>query len=356
MNNISLLAIGISALFMLNVVSYSLGQALIKAFQITVSDISIESYGGTLDKDVLIKVRNTDGVAKTYAVYAAGAQEVKGSSSKIGQVLGYNEDGFKTFMNLDYNQDQKSIYNNFDDGRNAVIGETIRKTLNVNIGDVITIKTKIGYEDYKITGSFNSLSNGTDIIIPERYVKQDFKVSNIGQILLLTSKDPNVVAKKLNDIFKGQGLSIMTWKQMEDESIQSINVMLSIIKVFPIVAMCIGAFGVLNNFIISFIERRRYLAIFASVGMSKKQTIKMLFLESFSVGLIGAFSGISGGVICTYVIACIFKTINFPIQVIYQPQVFITSIVLGILITIVASIVPSIKSSKLNIIEAIKFE
>ena len=356
MNNISLLAIGISALFMLNVVSYSFGQALIKAFQISSSDISITSYGGELNKAVLAKIKNTDGVARTYAVYGSGSVEVVGSSSKISSVMAYNIDGFKYFMNLDYNQDKNTALKDFSEGRNAILGETIRKTLNVNIGDVITLKTMIGNENYKVTGSFNSLSNGTMIVIPEKYVKQDFKVSKYEQILLLTSKDPNAVSKKLNDLFKGKQLMIMTWKQMEDQSIQSMNVMLSIIKIFPIVAMCIGAFGVLNNFIISFIERKRYLAIYASVGMSKGQTVKMLFLEATSVGLIGAISGIAGGLICTYIISCIFKTINFPIEMYYQSQLFLTSIILGVVITIVSSIVPAIKSSKLNIIEAIKFE
>ena len=356
-NNISLLAIGISALFMLNVVSYSFAQELIKAYQISSADIYVGSKGGELNKDVLAKIKNADGVYKTYASYDASSVGVIGTSTKIGDVMGYNIDGFHDFMNIDYNQDKKSVLKDFSEGRNIILNESVRKSLDINVGDIITLKTMIGNENYKVTGSFNSLmNNGSMGVIPEKYLKQDFKVSKFSSIFVLTSKDPNTVSAKLNSLFKGKQLNIMTWKQMEDQNAQTVNVMLSIIKIFPIVAMCIGAFGVLNNFIISFIERKRYLAIYASVGMSKSQTIKMLFLEATAVGLIGAISGILGGLISTYIIPCIFKAINFPMEMHYQSQLFITCIILGIAITVVSSIGPAIKSSKLNIIEAIKFE
>ncbi len=51
--------------------------------------------------------------------------------------------------------------------------------------------------------------------------------------------------------------------------------------------MRIGIFGVLNNFLISFMERKRYLAIYRSVGMSREQIVKMVFIEGLSGGIIG---------------------------------------------------------------------
>lgn len=356
-NNISLLSIGISALFMLNVVSYSFGVELVKAYEITTCDIYMSSRGAPLDKTVLNKVKAEEGVDNTFGCYTTSSVEVVGSKKKINEIFGYNTNGFRDFMNINYVQDKNSVLKNFDDDRNIVLNETIRKSMNLNLGDIITLKTTSGSRDYKITGSFSSLmDNGNMGIVPEKYLKLDFKLDKFSSIFISTSKDPNAVSAALNKTFKGTKFTIDTWKHLEEENAKQIDQMLAIIKVFPIVSLFIGAFGVLNNFIISFMERKRYLAVFASVGMSKPQTIKMLFVEALSVGIIGAVMGMFGGLIFTYIIPYLLKAADFPMALHYQLQLFITCFILGITITLISSIVPSLKSSKLNIIEAIKYE
>lgn len=143
---------------------------------------------------------------------------------------------------------------------------------------------------------------------------------------------------------------------MEKQNEQQNNAMLSLIKAFPIIALIIGAFGVINNFFISFIERKRHLAVYASVGMNRHQTRKMLFIEALSIGLIGSIGGIVGGSLMIHVIPAMLDISNFPMEIYYSSGAFITSVILGVLITVISSIVPSLKSSKLNIIEAIKYE
>lgn len=200
------------------------------------------------------------------------------------------------------------------------------------------------------------MNNGSMAIVSEKYLQQDFKLSQYAIIFVNTNESPDKVAAVINKEFKGKQLQISTWKSMEEENAKQINQMLMIIKIFPVVSLIIGAFGVLNNFIISFIERKRQLAVFASVGMSKLQTIKMLFVEALSAGIIGAIMGVLGGLVSTYIMPYVLKSANFPMPVHYESQIFITCLILGMVITLVSSIVPALKSSKLNIIEAIKYE
>lgn len=357
LNNISLLTIGISALFMLNVVSFSLGQELVKAYEISKCDISILSSGGELNADVLSRVRSTEGIAEASGMYSAFSTKVEGDNSSIMGMYGYNPKYFNDFMDVKFLQNKNDILRNLYDNREIAITESLRQSLNVNIGDIITLKTANGDRDYKISGTFSTLmDNGSMAIISEKYLKQDFKLSQYAIIFATTNESPDKVAAALNKQFKGKQIQISTWKSMEEQNAKQINQMLMIIKIFPIVSLIIGAFGVLNNFIISFIERKRQLAVFASVGMSKLQTIKMLFVEALSAGIIGAVMGVIGGLISTYAMPYILKSANFPMPVHYEPQIFITCLILGMFITLISSIAPALKSSKLNIIEAIKYE
>ena len=54
---------------------------------------------------------------------------------------------------------------------------------------------------------------------------------------------------------------------------------------FSLLALVIGIFGVFNNLIISFLERQRSIAMLRSIGMSKRQSIKMFFIEALTGGL-----------------------------------------------------------------------
>jgi len=357
LNNISLLTIGISALFMLNIVSFSLGKELVKAYEISKCDVFISSNGGVLNNDILSRVRNTDGISEAAGMYSANSTKIEDTNSNIMGIYGYNPKYFNDFMNVNFLQNRDNVLKNLYDNREIVITESVRQSLNLNIGDVITLKTANGDRDYKISGTFSTLMyNGSMAIVSEKYLKQDFKLNQYGSIFAATNKDPDEVADNLSKQFKGNQINAISWRSMEEQNAKQINQMLMIIKIFPVVSLVIGAFGVLNNFIISFMERKRQLAVLASVGMSKIQTIKMLFIEAFSVGIIGAVMGIFGGLISTYIMPFVLKSANFPMPVHYEAQIFITCLILGMIITLISSIIPALKSSKLNIIEAIKYE
>lgn len=46
--------------------------------------------------------------------------------------------------------------------------------------------------------------------------------------------------------------------------------------------------GVINNLLINYIQKRRTIAMYKSIGLSNRQNRKMTLIEGFSSGLIGA--------------------------------------------------------------------
>jgi putative ABC transport system permease protein len=122
--------------------------------------------------------------------------------------------------------------------------------------------------------------------------------------------------------------------------------------------MIIGIFGVFNNLIISFIDRKRSLAILRSVGMNKAQTLKMVFIEALTGGLIGGTVGIITGLLLIWGVCKLMEALGGNMNGFIQISwlTLLGSLLAGIIITIVASVGPALKSSKLNIIESIKYE
>lgn len=358
-NNICLLIIGISTLFMLNVVSGSLEKAVNGAYNIFNFDIYVgNNDGNSLDRDTISHMKNMDGISEIQEIYETRSIEVNGSTEKLADIMFMDQYYIKNFWKINLTQNENGVFNKYNnDGRTVILTDSNLKRFNKNIGDYISIKTGRGYKDYKIVGSFDSLmNNGNMAIIPTKYAKGDFKLYQCSDLGIKTYKDTDSMAKLLTEKFKTRQISIQTVSDMEKQNEQRNNAMMMLIEAFPIIALIIGAFGVINNFVISFIERKRSLAVYASVGMNRGQTKKMLFVEALSVGLIGSIGGIIGGSLMVHAIPAMLKVSNLPMDMIYSTSDFVISIILGVLITIISSIVPSLKSSKLNIIEAIKYE
>jgi putative ABC transport system permease protein len=143
---------------------------------------------------------------------------------------------------------------------------------------------------------------------------------------------------------------------MEHRDRESNKDLFLVLKGFSIMTLLIGVIGILNNFILSFIERRRSLALLRSIGMSKGQTVLMLFLEALSGGIVGGFAGLGAGLLILIIVPELFVALRLPVIVFYSTSAGFVLMLAGILMSLAASVFPALKSSKLDIIEAIRYE
>ncbi len=119
--------------------------------------------------------------------------------------------------------------------------------------------------------------------------------------------------------------------------------------------LLLAAVGVINNLLINYIQKRRTIAMYKSIGLSNRQNGKMTLIEGFSSGLIGAMISI----FVSYMeIQTIFLVAGPKISMVPELDAwtFLKVGLLGILVTLLGSIVPIIKSRSMKLVEEIKFE
>lgn len=113
--------------------------------------------------------------------------------------------------------------------------------------------------------------------------------------------------------------------------------------------------GVINNLLINYMQKRRTIAMYKSIGLSNRQNRKMTLIEGFSSGLIGAVIAI---VVSYMEIQTIFLVAGPQISMTPELDIwtFLVAGTLGIIVTLLGSIVPIFKSRKMKLVEEIKFE
>ncbi len=249
------------------------------------------------------------------------------------------------------------VFRQLDDGRYIMLANMVKDSLSLKQGDLITLEMESGDKIYEIIGFYDSImQNGSNAIISQKYFKMDMKVNTFNQFFVKASNDPDQVLITIQDKFMRRGVWGDTLSNMERMNYESNNQFMIILQAFSIIAMLIGIFGVFNNYMISFIERKRSIAIFRSIGMSKKQTLKMIMIEALTGGFIGGVVGIIAGILMLSTVPLLMQAIGVPLAVHYKFSLFVSSLIGGIVIAVLASISPALKTSKLNIIEAIKYE
>lgn len=297
LNNIILLGVSISVLLMINTLSQSIIHDTINYYKDYKYDISFWSW--PMNRSTESRLLSVDGVLDTYGAYEKyGSIQVMGKNTEIKSILGVNKTKTLAYMNLDIEGEIDQIVDQLDQERNIIVTNIFKDEFGIKKGEYLKLKTERGILNYRVIGFIESnRSDGKYALVGERYLKSDMSVKDYSEIYIKTRKDPNEVLKNIKERFKNRDPWVQSMKDMIRESMESSSKILGIFNGFGIMALVICVFGVFNNLIISFIDRRRSLAIMRSVGMDKDQTLKMIFIEAFTGGLIGGLTGIIIGLL-----------------------------------------------------------
>lgn len=355
LNNISLLAMGISAILLINTISYSVFEEVSNAYKSMTYDMEVGIRGA--NRQTLKSIERIEGVEDVYGSYNYYNIEVGEKNERITILTGVDSAKFNDYFDIGIIGNPEEKLKELDEGRNVIITTALKYKFGLDIGDTLTLKTKNGKRDYRITGLCETIYyNGQAAFISEKYYKKDMDARNYNDILVKTDGDVDQTVQNIKTRFRDRGVRLMTVAEMEKSNEEGNAAIFSIFKSFSVMTMVIGIFGILNNFAISFMERKRVLAVLRSIGMSKRQIRKMIMIEALTGGFIGGTVGILSGVLMISIVPYLMKTIDLPIRIIYDPVLLLNALLGGILVSLIASISPALKSSKLNIIEAVKYE
>lgn len=376
LSNVSLLVIGISSMFMISTINYGETRQILDCFDRCLYDIYMEiPHAGRSMVNVLLSIEGVEGVCASYYEKAVG---VAGKDEPIWHVQGIDTDKFLSFSELRISGSNPGasgsssgasgnsgqLMKELDKGRNIMLTTTLKDRFGVKAGDIIKLKIRsdggtVVELPYKIIGFFENITPGrwSYSLISERNFRLDIGNRSYGPIYIKSSGNVSETVSSLLTAFARRKPSIITVSSMKEEALQGNRQLFVVLEGFSLITLAAGTFGILNNMIIGFIQRRRHFAVLRSIGMSRVQVVKMISVEAITAGMIGGLTGISAGVITTaLIVPQVIEAMQIETRIYYSGSIFAICFLASVSTTVMASIGPALRLVKLNLIEALKIE
>jgi len=176
----------------------------------------------------------------------------------------------------------------------------------------------------------------------------------------------NFVAAKLSKGFNAEDLKqqigtitaaypearIQTKSEFQKTTENRINQLLVAVNALVGFAVVIAMLGIVNTLVLSVFERTREIGLLRAVGMTRRQTRRMIRWEAIIVSVFGGVLGISLGVVLGFVAVQAMPD-SFVTDFGVPYGNFFSILILCTLGGAIAAIIPARRAAKLNILDAI---
>jgi putative ABC transport system permease protein len=131
----------------------------------------------------------------------------------------------------------------------------------------------------------------------------------------------------------------------------------TILLVFGFVAVFVGAFLIFNTFSITVAQRVTEFGLLRTLGASRPQILVSVLVEALAIGLLGALLGIGGGYVMATLLNGLLKAFEVDLPttgLVMETRTVVVSLLVGIVVTSVSSMVPALRSTRVPPIAALQ--
>jgi len=374
------IAIGVMALIVVLAVMNGFREDLMKKILGVNSHLLILSYNaGIKDTEtVMEKALKADGViSATPFIYSEVM--VKHAGNISGAILrGLDPATAGTVINIDSMIKKGSLNVLKKSHQGIIIGSELSKQVGALPGDIITLVSPIGKltplgrvaneDTFKVVALFESGMYEYDS-------KMIFLSLTDAQDFLSLGDEVTGIELKVNDIHKSDKIGKIIqeelgypywtkdWKMMNKSLFSALKLEKATMFIILTMIVLVGALNIISSLVMLVMEKTRDISILRTMGASSKSIMSIFIFQGLFVGLIGTFLGLISGSFLCHLLAR-YKFIKLPPDVYYittlpvrMEWLDVASIALAaIIVSFFATIYPSWQASKVNPVEALRYE
>ena len=236
------------------------------------------------------------------------------------------------------------------------------------VGDSIGIAADEGVLQMEITGiatfaSSSSIGASTfaifDVPTAQQLFDKEGKFDQI-QVAAKSGVTPEKLVGEIRPLLPATA-QVKTAEAQTQEAVDDVSSTLGIFQkvllAFGVIALFVGAFVIANTLSITIAQRVREFATLRTIGGSRRQVLKTVLLEALVIGLLASVLGLFLGLGIAKALDALFSAmgVNFPkTGTVFATRTIVVSILVGVVVTLLASLRPAIKATRVPPIAAVR--
>jgi putative ABC transport system permease protein len=257
-----------------------------------------------------------------------------------------------------------SLAKAFDENINSLIGKTALVAYKKGQdAELKTVPLKIvGVSTKGFMANFNSFVDAETA--KKIYDEQQAQSDNYGKFfnftLQLNSPDEKQFAETKRKL-EEKGFSAETFADQSKRTYDAIGILQIGLNLFAFIALLAASFGIINTLVIAVLERTKEVGLQKALGMGRGKVFLLFAFESILIGFWGALSGIVAGVVVgllvnAYLARTYLESFEGYSLFVFTPFAVIFVTILVCTIAFLAGVLPAFRASRLNPIEALRYE
>lgn len=272
-------------------------------------------------------------------------------------------------------------------GFGIVIGQELARNLNVFPGDKIVLISPQGQitpagilprlKQFTVTGIFEvghfEYDSGLALI----------HLSDAQKLYRMVPNQVSGVRLKLHDMFEAPqliqelaevlpaDLYFTDWTQQHSNYFRAIQIEKRMLSLILALIIAVAAFNIVSTLVMAVTDKQSDIAILRTLGASSGSIMKIFIIQGALIGILGTLLGLLGGMLLAYnvgdIVAFIEHVSNtqFLSQEVYYiskipsdpqlPDILVVAVV-SLVLTLLATLYPSYRASKVNPAEALRYE
>ncbi|NCN86866.1 ABC transporter permease [archaeon] len=323
-----------------------------------------------LTDDDIKAIEKTGGVYSASGIYYGASQIEKGSESKYTFLISYDPREpliMEVFqIGIEKGRELKS-----GDGNVAVLGYNYLlpgKIFNKAVG--LNDKITVNDVDLKVVGFFEAVGNPQDdsqiYVTNDEFLKifpgKDSYAEIVARVdiknmdRVISDVERNL--RKSRDVEEGkEDFYVQSFEDMIESYSGALDVIIGFVILIALISVLVSAVNTANTMITSVLERYKEIGVLKAIGARNSEILGIFLFESSFLGFVAGILGVLLGWGATSLAKMILLSLGWGfLSPLYSVELFLGCVLFATVTGAISGIMPAIKASRINTVDALRYE